>query len=169
MTLLARLRTELVVTGTGQVIMGVGGVAGALARGVHVGRALVPFAIGLLIALGVTAASFGTIRKAAESAPAAPVDAEIEDGDRTARRLSLPLLVVAGAVAISVGIAGALGALVGGVAAGIGIVELVAARWSVRYASRQGVELLREARVFLLATARRPIYTRPTSASTLAT
>src|SRR5204862_1176137 len=161
--------TELVVTGTGQVVMGLGGLAGALARGVEVGRALVPFAIGLGVSLAVTGGSFGTIRKSARSAPAAPADAEVEDGDRTARRLSLPLLVVAGAVAISVGIAGALGALVGGVAAGIGTVELVAARWSARHASHEGVELLREARVFLLATARRPIYTRPTSASTLAT
>jgi hypothetical protein len=167
---LARLATELMTSGVGYIVLGLAGLVGSLARGTSPGRALVPFVVvAAAMALVQTRAGFAWIRRNVEGADPAPAEADEEAGGRTVRRTATSLLIYLVAIVAAVAVGRGLGAIVGGVAAGVGAIELVAARWVTGRERDEGVALLRETPSSPFGSGRRSIYTRPTSASTLAT
>ena len=123
------------------------------------------------VALGLVQARVGftSIRRNVEEAGTAPAGAEEEPNARTVRRTATSLLVYLLAIVAAISVGRGLGGVVGGVAFGVGVVELVAARWVTGRERDDGAEMLRETPTSPFASGRRPIYTRPTSASTLAT
>lgn len=164
------MRTELSVSGVGSLVVGVGGLAGALALGAEPVGALVPFGVvAVLMAAVQYASGFGWVRRTAREAPLAPAGAALEDRAATLRRTILALLVIGGAVAVTLVVRDELAAVVGGVAAGVGTVDLWASRWVGRREREAGVTLLRESASSPIAAGRRPVYTLPTRAKTLAT
>lgn len=167
---LARLGTELLTSGVGYLVLGVAGVLGALARGAGPGRVLVPFAVVLLaLALVQARTGFAWVRRSVREAGPPPSGAAEERGTATVRRTATALLLYLVAVVVAIAVGRGLGGIVGGVAAGVGLVELYAARWVAARERKDGVELLREAPSHPFASGRRPVYTRPVSAATLAT
>jgi hypothetical protein len=167
---LARLGTELRTSGVGYLILGAAGLAGALARGTSPGRALLPFAVVTAALAFVQArAGFSWIRRTVHDAASAPAAAAAEPEAATVRRIATGLVVYLAAVVAAILVGRGLGAIVGGVAAGVGLVDLFASRWVSAREREDAVTLLRETPSQPFASGRRPIYTRPVSATTLAT
>jgi hypothetical protein len=166
----ARLETELTTSGTGYLVIGLVGLAGALARGVAPGRALVPFlVVGAVLAFVQYRFGFGWMRRLADDAGRPPKDVVEEPASATIRRVLTSLLLIAAAVALAIAVvSGVTAAVVGGVAAGVGAVDIVAARWAHDW-DHGGTTLLREVGTSPFSGGRRPLYTRPSSARTLAT
>lgn len=156
---IARLATELRLSGAGQLAVGAAGLVGALLRGVDAGRALVPFAIAFLVVGAVSLASSRWLRSA--EAPAADDGVRVEPPSETARRtlvaISAPLLVVAFGIVFT----GALAAVLGGVVAAVGAVDLLNLR-RVRARERaQGRAIYRELGSSPFSSGRRPLFSRP--------
>lgn len=156
---IARLATELRLSAAGQLVVGAAGLVGALLRGVGPGRALVPFAIAFVVVGAVSLASSRWLRSA--EAPAAADGVRVETASETARRtlvaISAPLLVVAFGIVFT----GALAAVLGGVVAAVGAVDLLNMR-RVRARERaQGQAIYRELGPSPFSSGRRPLFSRP--------
>jgi len=84
---IARLRVELLVAGIGQPIVGLLGVALALGAGADVVGSLGPFAVIVVLLVGVQAATgLRWIQRTAGSADGAPPDVPVEETSGTVRR-----------------------------------------------------------------------------------
>lgn len=163
----APLVRELRSVGGGLLVVGVGGLAASVVLIDGPLRALLLFAVSGT-ALGVTGVlRGGWIDEAA--APAVPPGATVERRRDTVQRtvvISLPACVlIAACLPLAVGLA----ALIAGVVAGTGIGDLAGARRARRREQGTASALYRELGGHPFAGPRRPLYTRPRSASTLST
>lgn len=163
----ARLRTELGITGVGQLAIGVAGLLVAMAYGdVSAARALVPFVVVVAVVGGLSLYSTRWMRDAPRP-PAAP-RARVETPADTLRRSLVGLALALVAVGL-VGAAGpALAAVLGGVVAAVGGVDLLNRRWVDARERETGEEIYRELGRSPFSPGRRPLYTRPRNESTLA-
>lgn len=164
---IARLAIELQVTGIGQLVVGVGGLAGALAINDSPARVLVPYAV---VFVFIAAASTWGSRwmRAAEPGGAAP-GVRVETTGLTVRRCLVGLAVAIVAVVATLLVTGALAAVLGGVVAAVGAVDLVNLAWARGRERETGLALYRELGSSPFSSGRRPLYTRPRNDMTLAT
>lgn len=165
---IARLATELRITGVGQVAIGVAGLLVAIVGGdVAPARALVPFAVVVLLIGGLSLHGTRWMRSDAPVPPAAP-GARVEAPSGTMRRTVVSLALAL----LGVGLVGAAGpglaAVLGGVVAAVGAVNLVNHRRVRAREDATGEALYRELGRSPFSAGRRPIYTRPLNESTLA-
>jgi hypothetical protein len=130
-------------------------------------RALVLFAVSAALVGGASVVRAGWIARAPAS-PAPPGVGEESAADTRRRTVvvAAPALVLMVAALV---VGGGLGALVAGVIAGSGAGELRGARLTGRREAAEGLDLWRELGAHPFAGPRRPLYTRPRSASTLRT
>jgi hypothetical protein len=163
---IARLATELRATGLAQAVIGVGGLVAALAVGASPGRALVPFAVAFAVVSAVSAYASRWMREA--RTPAAG-DAPVEPSSQTLRRCGVGMAVALVAVVAAVAFGEALGAVLGGVVAAAGAVDLRNLAWVRARERASGEAVFRELGSSPFSGGRRPLYTRPTNDSTLAT
>lgn len=168
MTPVARLVTELSVTGVGQLALGLAVLAvGLTSADIAPARVLVPFAVVFLVMCGLSLHLSRWIRRG----DAPPVDpaARLEEPSDTARRSIVAIVPAIVAVAVCTIVAPAFGVIVGGVVAAIGLVDLRNRAWAQERERETGAELVRALGRSPFATGRRPVYTRPRKASTLRT
>jgi hypothetical protein len=165
---IARLATELRLTGVGQLAIGIAGLlVSVYGSDIAPARALVPFVVVVALIGGLSLFSTRWIR-AGDELPEADADARIESGSDTLRRSGVSLLLALVAVGL-VGAAGAgLAAVLGGVVAAVGAVDLINHRWVQRREEDTGVAIYRELGRSPFSAGRRPLYTRPLNESTLA-
>lgn len=158
---LAHFATELRVTGGGQVAIGVAGLAWGLAHDLGLARGLGLFAAAFV----VVGALFLLRARALETAdpPPAPPGAELEAGGSTLRRALLGLVLPLAAVVVCVLLGHGLGALIGGVVAAVGAVDVRALLLVLRREAAGGGELWRALPEAPLARGRRPLYRVPRS------
>lgn len=156
---IARLETELRMSGIGQSVAGVVALVIALAVGDEgVARVLVPFAAAAVLLAALSAWSTRWLR-----APAIPEAGgqAVEPSGETVRRslviLALPVVVLA----ILVGIAAPVAAVLGGVLVGAGAVDLRNLAWVRERERALGRGIYRELGRSPFAGGRRPLYTRP--------
>lgn len=165
---IARLTTELLASGAGQIAIGLAGlVAGIVLIDAGPARAIVPFAVAALALAGVSVMTTRWLRDA-EPGDADPA-ARVEEARLTVRRTGVTLALAALAVIAAAAIAGALAAVLGGVVAGVGAVDLVNRAWVRRRERDTGREIYRELGPSPFSSGRRPLYTRPRNDMTLAT
>jgi hypothetical protein len=164
---IARLGTELLVSGIGQVAVGVAGLVAGLLLADSAGRALVPWIVAALALAGVSVLTTRWLRDA-EPGDASPA-ASVETTALTVRRTAVSLALGAAAVAVAAVLGGALAAVFGGVVAGVGAVDLVNRAWVMRRERETGLALYRELGPSPFSSGRRPLYTRPRNDITLAT
>ncbi len=164
---IARLGTELLVSGVGQVVIGVCGLIAGLLLADSAGRALVPWIVATLALAGVSVLTTRWLR-AAEPGDASAA-ASVETTALTVRRTSVSLALGAAAVVVAAVLGGALAAVFGGVVAGVGAVDLVNRAWVMRRERETGLALYRELGPSPFSSGRRPLYTRPRNDITLAT
>ena len=167
-TPVARLVTELSVTGVGQLALGLAVLAvGLTAADIEPARVLVPFAVVFLVMCGLSVYQTRWLRQA----PAPPVDpdARLEEPSDTTRRSIIGILPAIVAVSVCTIIAPTLGVIVAGVVAAVGVIDLRNRAWAQDREREEGSELLRELGRSPFATGKRPLYTRPRKASTLRT
>jgi hypothetical protein len=164
---IARLGTELLVAGAGQVVIGLAGLAAALLLADSAARAIVAFAVAV-VALAVVSALTSRWLRGAEPAEAGP-SARVEPTGQTVRRTCVALALAAIAVAVAGAIGGGLAAVLGGVVAGVGAVDLGNRAWVRARERRTGLALYRELGPSPFSSGRRPLYTRPRNDITLAT
>jgi hypothetical protein len=167
-TPVARLVTELGVTGVGQLALGLAVLAvGLTSADIDPVRVLVPFAVVFLVMCALSVYVSRWMRQA----PAPPVDpaAALEEPSDTTRRSLIGLLPAIVAVSVCTIVAPGLGVIVGGVVAAVGLIDLRNRAWAQGREREGGVEMLRELGRSPVATGRRPLYTRPRKASTLRT
>ena len=167
-TPVARLVTELSVTGVGQLALGLAVLAvGLTSADIDPARVLVPFAVVFLVMCGLSVYQSRWLRQA----PAPPVDpaARLEEPSDTTRRSIVGILPAIVAVSVCTIIAPALGVIVAGVVAAVGVIDLRNRAWAQDREREEGSELLRELGRSPFATGKRPLYTRPRKASTLRT
>lgn len=162
----ARLATELGITGVGQLAIGVAGLLVTLVGSdVEPVRALVPFAVVVAVVGGLSIYNTRWMRDAAT--PPADPGATVEPSSGTMRRCLVGLVLALVAVGL-VGAAGAgLAAVLGGVVAAVGGVDLINRRWVREREDATGDALYRELGRSPFAAGRRPLYTRPLNDSTL--
>ena len=164
----ARLVTELSVTGVGQLALGLAVLAVALsATDIEPARALVPFAVTFAVLSGLSVYQSRWMRDA--PTPPADPEARVEEPSLTTRRSLVGLAPAILAVAVGTLVGPGLGVVLGGVVAGVGVIDL---RNRARVREREqetGTEIYRELGGSPFSTGRRPLYTRPRNASTLAT
>lgn len=163
---IARLRTELGITGVGNLAIGVAGLLVALAYGdVSPARALVPYVVVLAAVGGLSVYNTRWMRDADPGG--ADPSARIESPTDTLRRSVVGLALALVAVGL-VGAAGAgLAAVLGGVVSAVGAVDLLNRRWVDRREQATGEHLYRELGRSPFSPGRRPLYTLPRNASTL--
>ncbi|HEX2503583.1 MAG TPA: hypothetical protein VHK00_06540 [Miltoncostaeaceae bacterium] len=164
---IARLGTELLVSGVGQVVIGVCGLIAGLLLADSAGRALVPWIVATLALAGMSVLTTRWLR-AAEPGDASAA-ASVETTALTVRRTSVSLALGAAAVVVAAVLGGALAAVFGGVVAGVGAVDLVNRAWVMRRERETGLALYRELGPSPFSSGRRPLYTRPRNDITLAT
>lgn len=154
-------------TGIGQLLVGLTGLVIALVTGDGAGRMVIPFVVTFAVIAGVSVYASRWMRDAEPGAAASGV--RIEETRLTVRR-SLVGLVIALVVVIAAGVIGAgLAAVLGGVVAGAGAVDLANQAWARRRERETGLALYRELGSSPFSSGRRPLYTRPTRDITLAT
>jgi hypothetical protein len=165
---IARLATELRITGAGQLAVGLAGlVVSLLTTDVGPGRIVVPFAVAFLLVGALSMRASRWMREA--DTPAAAPDVRVESAGLTLRRCLVALIVPVIPVAAAVAIGGGLGAVLGGIVAAVGAIDLRSLGW-VRGRERElGRGLYRELGPSPFSSGRRPLYTRPLNESTLAT
>jgi hypothetical protein len=163
---IAPLARELRITGVAQVVIGVGGLVGALGAGATAGRALVPFAVSFLL-VGLVSGYGSRWLRAAPAPPAG--DAPVEPPAQTLRRCGIAMSMALLAVVAAVAIGGPLGAVLGGVVAAVGAVDLRNLAWIRGREATSGAVVYRELGRSPFSGGRRPLYTRPTNDITLAT
>jgi hypothetical protein len=167
-TPVARLVTELGVTGVVQLALGLGVLAvGVTATDIDAARILVPFAVVFAVVCGLSLHQSRWLRQAA----APPVDpgAPVEESSDTTRRSLVHILPAIVAVAVCTLISPGVGVIVGGVVAAVGLIDLRNRAWARERERDGGAEILGELGRSPFATGRRPLYTRPRKASTLRT
>ena len=167
-TPVARLVTELSVTGVGQLALGLAVLAvGLTSADLEPARVLVPFAIVFLVMCALSVYQSRWLRQA----PAPPLDpaARLEEPSDTTRRSIIGILPAIVAVSVCTIIAPALGVIVAGVVAAVGLIDLRNRAWAQDREREEGSELLRALGRSPFATGKRPLYTRPRKASTLRT
>ena len=164
----ARLVTELGITGVGQLALGLAVLAvGLTAADISPVRVLVPFAVVFALVVGLSLYQSRWMRRS-EAPPAGPA-ARLEDPSGTLRRSLVAITPVVVAVAVCTLIAPGVGVVVGAVVAAVGLVDLRNRAWAQERERALGAELLRELGGSPFATGRRALYTRPRSESTLLT
>jgi hypothetical protein len=165
---IARLATELLASGVGQIAVGLGGLmAAVLLVDAPAARAIVPFVAAAAALGGVSLLTTRWLR-GAEPGDADP-RTRVETTGLTVRRTAVTLVLAAGAVAIAVLISPGLGAVFGGVVAGVGAVDLRNCAWVRRRERETGLAVYRELGPSPFSSGRRPLYTRPRNDITLAT
>lgn len=163
----APLVRELRCIGGGLLAVGAGGLAASLVLIDGPLRALLLFAVSGT-AVGVTAALRGGWIDE-ETAPTVPPGTAVEGRRDTVQRTLVVLLPACVLVAACLPLAVGLAALISGVVAGTGVGDLAGARRARRRQLGTGATLYRELGGHPFAGPRRPLYTRPRSASTLST
>ena len=164
----ARLVHELSVTGVGQLALGLAVLAVALsATDIEPARALVPFAITFAVMSGLSLYQSRWMRDA--PMPPANPDARVEEPSLRTRRSLVGLAPALLGVAVGTLIGPGLGVVLGGVVAGVGVIDLRNRAWAREREHEMGAEIQRELGGSPFSTGRRPLYTRPRNASTLAT
>jgi hypothetical protein len=165
---IARLETELLVSGAGQLVIGVLGlVAGLVLSDSSAGRVLVPFVVSFLVLGGVSLATSRWMRSAElDDADAAT---RVETAGLTVRRTVVTLALSAAAIAVAAIIGPGLAAVLGGVVAAVGAVDLANRSWVQGQERRTGLAIYRELGRSPFSSGRRPLYTRPRNDITLAT
>lgn len=161
------LRRELGHLGAAQLALGAAGLVASLVVIDEPLRAVLLFAVAAGVIGAATALRAGWIARA--PAPPAPAGAALESAGDTLRRTivtTVPALVL---LVAAVAVGGGLGALMAGVLAGSGAGELRGVRLADRRAGVEGGDLWRELGPHPFSGPRRPLYTRPRSASTLRT
>lgn len=165
---IARLATELTVSGAGQLAVGIAGLVIALTAGdTATGRAIVPFAVAFALVGAVSAYGSRWLRDAEPSGAADGV--RVETAGLTVRRTLVGLVVALVAVGVAALIGGGLAAVLGGVVAAVGAVDLVNLAWVRRREAETGAAIFRELGGSPFSGGRRPLYTRPRKDITLAT
>jgi hypothetical protein len=164
---IARLRTELLVSGIGQVAIGVGGLVAGLLLSDSAGRAVIPWIVALLALGGVSLMTSRWMRDA--EPPVADPSVRVETAGLTVRRGCVTLTLAAVAVAAVAALGGPLAAVLGGVVAGVGAVDLLNRAWVARRERETGLALYRELGPSPFSSGRRPLYTWPRNDITLAT
>jgi hypothetical protein len=167
-TPVARLVTELAVTGVGQLALGLAVLAAGLtAADIEPVRILVPFAIVFLVICGLSLYATRWLREA----PTPPVDpaARVEEGSDTTRRSIVHIVPAIVALGVCTAVAPGVGVIVGGAVAAVGLIDLRNRAWAQEREQELGAELMRELGRSPFTTGRRPLYTRPRKASTLLT
>jgi hypothetical protein len=164
----ARLATELRLSGSGQAAIGFAGLLVAVFAGdVSPARAFVPFAVVMLLIGGLSWWSTRWMRDG-RPVPAKDPAARIEGPRDTLRRCLVGLVLAVVAVGL-VGAAGAgLAAVLGGVVAAVGAVDLINHRHVRAREEATGEAIYRELGSSPFAAGRRPLYTLPLNESTLA-
>ena len=163
-----RLVTELKFSGLGQFALGLACLVVALTGSdLDPARALVPFIVAFL-AMGAFSAYGARWMRIADLRPV-PADAIVEDYATTVRRSLLKIVIALVLVGLAVSLGPAFGAVFGGLLAAAGAVELRDYTWLKAREEAEGVAIHRELRRVSLAGGGRALYTRPLSASTLAT
>jgi hypothetical protein len=164
---IARLVTELRITGVGQLAIGVAGLLVPIyASDVSPVRMIVPFVIVVLLIGGLSLYNTAWLRRD-ESQGAAP-GARVESPSDTLRRSLVSLALAVVAVSVVGAFGPPLAAVLGGVVAGVGAVDLYNHRHTRAREARTGETVFRELGRSPFAAGRRPIYTRPRNDSTLA-
>lgn len=163
----APLVRELHFAGGGLLVVGLGGLVSSLLLIDGPLRALLLFAVSGTT-LGVTGAlRCGWIDEV--TAVAVPPGAALERRRDTVQRTAVILLPACVLIAACLPLAVGLAALIAGVVAGTGVGDLAGARRARRREQATGSVLYRELGGHPFAGPRRPLYTRPRSASTLST
>ena len=165
---IARLATELRVSGIGQFALGFACLAAALsASDLPPARAIVPFVVAF-VAVGALSVRGSRWMRSATTPPAAP-DLAVEEPGLTIRRTLVGLAVALLAVAVTSALGPGLSVVLGGVVAAAGAVDIRNYNWARGREAALGADLFRQTGRSPLAGGRRALYTRPTSESTLAT
>jgi hypothetical protein len=157
---IARLATELRTSGVGQLVIGLAGLVLALAFGdLSVGRALVPFAVVLVLVSAISTWSTRWLRD--PELPEREGGGTIEPARETVRRTLVVLVLPLVFMAVVVALVPAAAVALAGVVVGVGAVDLwnfnrVRARED---AMRRGI--YRELGPSTFTSGRRPLYTRP--------
>lgn len=164
----ARLELELRTTGIGQLAIGAAGLVVALAaRDVSPAQGIVPFVVVLVVVGGLS--HYATRWLRVGERPLASPSARVEARAHTMRRCAIGLGFALLAVAAATAVAGGLGAVLGGVVAAVGAVDLLNMRWVRAREEETGEQIVRELGRSPFSAGRRPLYTRPRNESTLAT
>ncbi len=165
---IARLTTELRVSGLGQFALGLSCLVVALtASDLSAIRAIVPFAVAALV-MGALSL-YGSRWLRLVELLAAPSDAAVEASLTTTRRSLAKVAVALVLVALAVSLGPAFAAVFGGMLCAVGAVQLRDYGWLRDRERALGREIHRELGRFGLGAGGRALYTRPTSESTLAT
>ena len=164
----ARLVTELRFSGLGQFALGLACLVAALTGSdLDPVRAIVPFAVAFA-AMGAFSA-YGSRWMRIAPMREVPAGAVVEDQTTTVRRTMVKVVIALVLVALAVSLGPAYGAVFGGLLAAAGAVELRDYTWLKGREEAEGVAIHRELGRVPLAGGGRALYTRPMSASTLAT
>lgn len=168
---IASLHAELLSSGAILVAAGVAGLVAALVAGVSPARGLVVFAVaGVVVGLAQHFVGGRWMRSASRDAPPPAGGVRIEPRRRTiVRTLVLQGLVYIVILALLFLLRASLAATFGGVLAGVGVANLIAARWIAGREAGAGTVVLREIATSPFGTGRRPLYTLPRKDATLAT
>ena len=165
---IARLTTELRVTGLGQFALGLACLVVALTSSdLRPVRAIVPFAIAFVAVGAVSAYGSRWMRTAAT--PPAPDDAVVEPHALTVRRGVMKAAVALLVVALAVASGPVLGVVFGGIVAAAGAAEIRDYTWLSAREKSLRREIHAERGRFPLVGGTRALYTRPISAVTLRT
>lgn len=158
---IARLDVELRASALLALSIAAAGLIGALGRGTEPGRAIVGFAVAALVVGAVSHVGTRFLRSG-ERFPRAADGVLIEHPAQTMRRTIVAMALPTLAVIILLALSGGIGAVFGGVLAGIGIIDL-ANLAALRRRQEAGREVVfRELGGSPFAGGRRPLYTRPT-------
>ncbi len=164
---LARLSSELRVSGLGQFALGLAClVVGTTSGDTEAVRVAVPFVVAFAAMAGVSLYVSRGLRGA--TAATAPQDARVEDASVTTRRSLLKLAVGLFLVGVATSLGPATAAVFGGLLAGVGAVQLRDYQWLTAREKASGQELHREVGLPPFRGSR-TLYTLPMKPSTLAT
>jgi hypothetical protein len=167
-TPVARLATELSVTGIAQLALGLAVLAVALtSTDIAPARLIVPFAVVFAVMCGLSLHLTRWLRR--PDVPPANPAARLEEPTDTTRRSLVATVPAFLAVAVCTIVAPGVGVIVGGVVAAIGLIDLRNRAWAQERERETGADLVRALGRSPFATGRRPVYTRPRKASTLRT
>jgi hypothetical protein len=159
MRALASLSSELQVTGVALPAIGLVGLVGGAATADTVVRAVVPF---VLVAALLAAVQFfvgfrwyqRTIAAAAPAPEGSDYEPPADTRTRVLKTLVIYVVLVGGAILTGRG----LGAVIGGVVFGVGVIDLYTSRWLMRRDASEAQPVFRETSKGLFASGRRPLY-----------